>query len=382
MKGCIYPRGERKWALVIDLPRGTDGKRKQKWHTITGTKKDAERELTRLLHELNTGGYVEPSKLTVGKHLEQWLKDIQPTVTPKTLQTYRGHVRAQIVPALGHIRLDKLTARQIQTFYTDTLSAGRKDGKGGLSAQSVKHIHRVLSTALAQAVRLQLLLRNPCAAVEPPRTPRREMHCLDESQTVQLLSAARGTRLYIPILLAVTTGMRRGEILGLRWADVDLEAGVLAVRQSLEQTIGNLRFKTPKSGKSRVVSLPEILQRELHKHKGAQAERRLLLGSAYQNHDLICPQENGGPWHPDSLTHGFAVLIRGTDLPPVRFHDLRHSHATQLFKRGVNVKVVSERLGHSTATLTLDVYSHVLPGMQQEAARHVDAALSAAVGDG
>jgi integrase len=234
----------------------------------------------------------------------------------------------------------------------------------------------VLREALQQAVRWKLLVRNPADAVEPPKVERREMQVLDEHQTKRLLAAVGGTRLYIPVLLAVTTGLRRGEILALRWQDIDLDQGTLAVRRSLEQTRGGNRFKEPKTKKARrVVALPALTTEALRKHKVEQAKARLLIGADYADEGLVCARRHGTPLDPAETTAGFAALIKKADLPKIRFHDLRHSHATQLLRQLVHPKVVSERLGHSTIGITLDVYSHVLPGMQEEAARRIDRAL-------
>ena len=206
------------------------------------------------------------------------------------------------------------------------------------------------------------------------------MQGVDEAGTARLLQAVEGMRLYMPVLLAVMTGMRRGEILALRWQDTDLEKGLVAVRRSLEQTRDGLRFKQPKTGKGmRSVALPGIAIQVLRRHRTEQAQERLKLGPAYEDNDLICPRPDGSPWPPDSLSTAFASLIRRSDLPRIRFHDLRHSHATQLLRHGIHPKVVSERLGHSKVGITLDTYSHVLPGMQEEAASKVDAALRTAI---
>jgi integrase len=208
------------------------------------------------------------------------------------------------------------------------------------------------------------------------------MKALDETQTARLLSAARGTRLYVPIVLAIGTGMRRGEILAVRWRDADLVKGTLSVTQSLEQTAGNLRFKAPKTAKGRrVIALPSLVVDELVRHKGEQAQQRLLLGPGYQDCGLVVARADGSPVKPDRFTQEFLDLIRNHNLPRVRFHDLRHSHASQLFKQGVHPKIVSERLGHSTIGITLDTYSHLLPGMQEEAAERFDVALRAAMGN-
>jgi integrase len=381
VEGHIRKRGKRSWSIVVERGRGPDGRRLQSWHTVRGTRRDAERERARLLHELNTGAYVEPAKLTVAQYLDQWLRDYaEPRVAAKTFERYEEIIERHLVPALGHHRLDKLQPLHIQAYYSSALRGGRLDGKGGLSAQTVLHHHRLLRQALHQAVRWQLLMRNPADAVEPPRPRRREMQALDDDQVARLLEAAKMTNNYIPVLIAVTTGLRRGEVLALRWQDVDLDKGTLAVRQTLQQTKAGLAFKEPKSQKSRrVVALPPILVEELRKHRTAQGKQRLTLGPAYQDHDLVCPQDDGAPRSPNALSCAFRDLVSRVEVPRVRLHDQRHTHATQLLKHGVHPKVVSERLGHANIGITLDVYSHVLPGMQEDAARRVDAALRSAL---
>jgi integrase len=381
MKGHIRKRGRNSWAVVIDKGRSPDGRRIQLWRTIHGTKRDAEREQARLLHELNTGAYVEPAKLTVADYLKQWLRDcVAAKVCGKTFERYEEIVQRHLVPALGQHRLDRLQPLHIQAYYSSALKNGRLDGKGGLSKQTVLHHHRVLRQALHQSVRWQLLARNPADAVEPPRPPRREMQTHDEDETARLLEAAQGTRNYIPVLIAVTTGLRRGEILALRWQDVDLDKGTLAVRQTLEQTKGGLAFKEAKTQKSRrLVAMPDILVEALRKHRIAQGKQRLALGVTYQDLGLICPQDDGSPRSPNALSCAFRDLVSRLEVRRVRLHDQRHTHATQLFKHNVHPKVVSERLGHANIAITLDVYSHVLPGMQEEATRRVDAALRSAI---
>ena len=377
MRGHIRKRGARSWAVVLDLGRDHRGHRKQKWHTIQGTKSDAERELARLLHEINTGGYVAPTKMSVEDYLERWLSDgARSRVSPKTFERYTDIVRGHLVPRLGHIPLAKLTPLDIQGHYTWALTEGRRDGRGGLSKQSVVPHHRILNRALRQAVRWQLIARNPVDAVESPRPDTCPIRALNESETFLLLKAAENSRLYPVILLAVTTGMRRGELLALKWNAVDLERKSLSVFESLEQTRDTLRFKRPKSAKGqRKIDLLRLAEEELRHHRARQREHKLLLGPAYADHDLVFPEPDGTLWAPDKLTRAFAALVRRHGLEGLRFHDLRHSHATQLLRQGVHPKVVSERLGHATVSITLDLYSHVLPGMQKEAAERLDAAL-------
>ena len=381
MKGHIRRRGKKSWAVILDLGRDAIGKRKQKWHTVRGTKKDAEAVLARLVHELGTGEYVEPSKMLVREYLERWLKDYAgQSVSPKTLERYRQIIDGNITPAIGGYGLSKLKPLHIQSFYTEALTSGRKDGKGGLSAQTVLHFHRILHRAMGQAVKWQLLARNPVDAVEPPRPERKEMVALDESGTAQLLKKLYGSILYMPVIIAVTTGMRRGELLALRWRNVDLKNGQITINQALEQTKDGVRFKTPKTDRSRRgVALPSFVVDILKAHKKEQAETRLKLGPAYENNDLVLPRPDGTVWPPDSFSTVFAAFIRRSKLPHVRLHDLRHSHATQLLLQGVHPKVVSERLGHSKVGITLDTYSHVLPGMQEDAAEKIDISLRVAI---
>jgi integrase len=389
MEGHIIGRGKNSWAIVLDIGRDpSTGRRRQKWHTVKGTKKDAQRERTRLLGEINAGSYVEPSKMTVREFLKRWLADYAKAhVSAKTFERYSEIVNCHLSPALGAHELSALRPLHIQGCYSKALESGRRRHSvalgAGLSARTVLHHHRILHEALHQAVRWQLLARNPADSVEPPRPVRQEMRALDEAQIGALLEAARPhPMLRFAILLAVATGLRRGEILALRWRDLDLEAATLSVRQSLEETKGALAFKEPKTDKARrAVALPKLAIEALRQRRADLARTRLMLGPGYHDNDLVCCRLDGRPLHPRSITDAFIDLIRtSSNLPCVRFHDLRHSHATMLLRKGVHPKVVSERLGHSTVGITLDIYSHVLPGMQEEAARKVDDALRAAIG--
>jgi len=369
MKGHIRKRGKGSWAIILDLGQDNEGKRRQKWHSVKGTKKDAERELTKLLHTLDSGSYIEPSKLTVSRYLKIWLSDYAAhQVTPKTLERYTGIINDHIGPAIGRHALGKLKPLHIQDLYSRALRDGRLDGKGGLSPRTVLHMHRILHKALDQAMKWQMLTHNPSDAVQPPKPKHKEMAALDESQVAELLEHFRDSRLYLPVLIAVTTGLRRGEVLAIKWQNVDLGTSRLFVRASLEQTKEALRFKKPKTRKSeRTVILPAFTVEALQAHRKAQAEYRLKLGPDYQDFDLVCPREDGSPWPPDSLSTLFAARIKKAPVPKIRLHDLRHTHATQLLKQGVHPKIVSERLGHSNISITLDTYSHVLPGMQEDA---------------
>lgn len=374
MKGHIRKRGARSWAIKLDVGRDPiTGKRRTKWHTVHGTKRDAERECNRLLHELETGGYVEPTRLTVAEFLSRWLDDVRPNLRPKTFERYDQIVRHHLIPALGHHPLLKLQPLHVSAAWSKGLAQGRRDGTGGLSAQTVKHHHRILSQALKRAVRWRLVARNPAEDVDPPRPQRKEIAILSREETATLLKAINHTRLYIPVLLAVTTGMRRGEVLGLRWRDVDLEDGALSVAQVLEQTSDGLSFQPPKTARSRrLITLPALTVNALRSHKARQAQERLKLGLGRDDDGLVVCRSDGQPVQPRSLTHEFTRQVKRAGGRRVRFHDLRHTHISHLLQNGVHPKVASERAGHASVSITLDVYSHVMPGMQEEAASRID----------
>lgn len=375
MKGHLEPRGKNRWKIVLELGRDANGHRQRRVATSSGGKREAEKELTRLLRELDTGLLVDSARLRTGEYLDKWLEYARASVAPRTAERYDTIARRHLTPALGHHRLDALKPMHIAAYYTEALANGRLDGNGGLSAQTVVHHHRVLHEALRQAVRWQLLASNPADGVDPPKPAKHEMRVLDEDQTRELIKSARDTELFVPILLAATTGMRAGELLGLHWRDVDLEHGKLAVTQSLQATRNGLEFRQPKTAKGRR-SIPLIAAavEALRHHRKMQLEQRMAHPDRYHDNDLVFARENGEPWSPRTFSSSWSRQRdrMGYD---IRFHDLRHTHATLLLRQGTHAKVVSERLGHSTVGITLDTYSHVLPDMQEEATARLEAVL-------
>ncbi|MEH3125539.1 site-specific integrase [Agrobacterium cavarae] len=378
MKGHITERSPGKWAIVLDVPDPETGKRRRKWHTFHGTKRQAETECARLVAEVNGGNYVEPTKTTVRDYFIRWLKHEKANVSPKTHQRYEELLLKNVAPVIGSITLNKLTAARIDGAWGHLLENGRRDGKGGLSPRTVHHCRRVMLTAMDQAVKWDLLKRNPVALTRPPKVEKQQMEAFDAPQTAIMLDDFRENRVFIPALLASMCGLRRGEILALRWKEVDLASATIAVRQSAEQVGTVVRYKETKSGKSRVVALSSSVIEELKRHRLAQAEEQLKIGIRPDDNSFVVAQVDGSPLKPVSLTHEWTRLLAKTSLPKIRFHDLRHSHATQLLAAGVHPKIASERLGHSTIGITLDLYSHVMPGMQANAAEQVDAAIQSA----
>jgi len=378
-RGTIKSRSSGSYRIRYSLGRDpVSGKRRFGTATVRGSRKDAERELTRLLRTADTGEHVDPSRMTVRHWLETWLDAIRSEISPKAYERYSEIVRCYLIPALGRFPLAKLAPIQIQNAYSAWATGGRRDGKpGGLSPLTRRYVHVILKSALGRAVEQQLLARNPADAFKKrlPKVERKEITTLTVEQSARLLDSIKHMHLYCPVLLALATGMRRGEIFALRWKNVDLDRGTLCVVQSLDQTTDGLRFKDSKTGRNRAIPLPAFTIEELRRLKRHQAEMLLGLGIRLSGETLVCCREDGEPKQPRSLTHEFAhVLANIKDLPRVRFHDLRHSHATQLLASGVHPKIAQERLGHSTITTTMDLYSHVTDTMQSDAAAKLDAA--------
>jgi integrase len=378
MKGSIRERSPGHWAIILDQRDPATGKRIRKWHSFEGTKREAQIECSRLITAISGGTYLEPNKITVAAFLSRWLDHIKSQVSPKSFERYSGLVNQNITPALGAVIIAKLKPAQISETYAKALASGRRDDSGGLSPRTVGHMHRVLKQALGQAVRWELISRNPADAVDPPKVDWKPMQTYDLPQTVEVIEAVRDTPLLIPVALAVLCGLRRGEICALRWRNVDLNAAQISVVESLEQTKAGLRFKSPKSGKGRTVALSATVVDELRAHRVKRAQEMLRLGVRLSDDDLVLGHADGSMVTPIYISQLWARTIAKTRLARLRFHDLRHAHATHLLANGVHPKVASERLGHSKVGITLDLYSHVIPGMQEDAAAMVDRALSAA----
>jgi len=381
--GHIRQRTPGSWEVRYNL--GTDpatGKRRVATITVRGKRRDAEKELRRLLRTLDTGEHVDPTRITVREWLVAWLGAVRGEISPKSHERYSEIVENFLVPALGNLPVVKLAPSHIQQAYNAWVKGGRRDGKdGGLSASTRRYIHTILKSALGRAVEQQVLVRNPADAFKRrlPKIERKEIVTLTAEESRHLLESLKDTRTYWPVMLALATGMRRGEILALRWKNVDLDRGVLRVVQSLEQTKNELRFKDTKTSRSRAITLPTFAIEELRRLKRDQAQELLALGVRQTGETLACCRADGEALQPRSVTHLF-TLLRGRvkDVPPVRFHDLRHSHATQLLAGGVHPKIAQERLGHSTITTTMDLYSHVTDNMQADAAQRLDAAFRVA----
>ncbi len=379
MRGHIKKRGG-KWTIIVYLGRDSQsGKKRYQWKSIKGTKKQAEKELATLLTKLEDGSYVKPTKITLGEFLDQWLRDYASTnVRPRTVEDYTSKIRRHLIPCLGRIPLTDLKPAHLQSFYRDRLECGRLRGEGGLSARTVLHLHRILSEALEHAVKWGIIGRNVAKAVDPPRPKRKEMLTLDTEDIHRLFNASKDTMYYPIFYLAIHTGLRRSELLGLRWRDVDLNMSTLSVVQVMLKLAGGIvHFQEPKTPKSRrQVSLAPSVALMLREHKENQQVDSMLVGIPLTPDTLVFTHQDGSPVLPDAVSHAFVKVARRIGLEGIRFHDLRHTHATLLLKDGIHPKVVQERLGHSNISMTLDTYSHVTPDMQEKAALALEQVLS------
>jgi integrase len=363
-EGSITRRSDGLWEARITLE---DGKRKSYY---AKTRQAAARKLAAALSDQEAGLPVLGSKQTVAQYLLSWLEAAKPTLREKTWRWYESFVRVHIVPAIGSIPVTKLTAQQVQLLYARKLEEG-------LSSTSVHHLHAVLHRAFDAALRLGVVQRNVLDMVEVPRMRHHEMKTLSEEQAQHLLAVAQGERLEALYVLALATGMRQGELLALRWHDVDLDGATLQVRASVHYTKGGYIFDEPKTKYSRRrIALSRVAIEALREHRTRQLPERLALGPAWEDLDLVFPNTVGKPIDGvNLLPRDFRPLLERAGLPRMRFHDLRHTAATLLLGRGINPKVVSEMLGHSHVSVTLGIYSHVLPHMQQQAAEAMDLAL-------
>lgn len=375
MRGSVKKRGS-VWYGIYREQRGG----KPKWVTFPGvtTKREAEARLNAIIRSINDGTYIVDSGLTFAEFMnDHYLPHAKTRASAKTFERWNEIARIRLIPAFGKTKLTAMRSATIQETYDQWLQAGR-NGKP-LSAQTVVHYHRLLFRAMKFAKRKSFVARNVVEDVDPPKVVKREMTALDEPQTVRLLNDLRGTKLEVPVTLAVYAGLRRGELCGLRWKDVDFENARIAIRQAVEQTRDGVRFKSPKTTHGRrTIALPRAVMAQLREHEKRQAESRELMGSAWQDNDLVfpCPvRGDGSIWAPDAFGRAFSWQVKHLDLPRFRLHDLRHTNASLLLKNGVLDKTVSGRLGHASTAFTKDTYAHVIGSMDNEAADVLDGAL-------
>lgn len=378
MKGHIRPRGPGAWELKFDVSSDT-GERKTRYVTFRGGKREAQRKLTELLDQVNKGSFIDPSKLSLGEFLGRWESWAATQVSAKTLERYKELLAHHVRPHLGARAIQKLRTVDFAELY-GRLQQPKPEG-AGLAPRTVGHVHRLLHRVFGHAVKWSVVGNNPVAAAEPPRVQRAEIEILAPDQIKAVLDALRGRPLYPVAVIGLATGMRRGEIAALRWADIDLDGGKLRIERSLEQTNAGLAFKAPKTkAGQRAVSIPPSVVAELREHWRRQQEQRLALGTGKAGpDDLVFARPDASPWPPDSLTADWARTVRALNLPKVTLHALRHTHVSQLIAAGLDVVTVSRRIGHSNPTVTLGVYAHLFGNTDDRAAAAIETALAGAL---
>jgi integrase len=369
MTGHVRRRGERSWELKYDVGTDATGRRKTRYASFKGTKRDAAIELAKLIAGAAGGDQVDPSRMTVAEFLDRWERDwVGSNVSPKTGERYRELLRLHVRPHIGEGRIQKLRPLHLTELY-GTLATK-------LAPRTVGHVHRVLHQALSLAVDWDVVVSNIAMRVRPPRVEQEEVEILTASQIRVILDLASGRPIHQIATLALATGMRRGEILALRWQDIDLDGARITVARSLEQTAGQLRFKEPKTRHGRrTFGLPPSALSDLRLHWKAQQELRLALGAGKSPpSSLVFSDINGGPRRPDVISQTWRKMAKAAKMRAT-FHSLRHTHASHLIAAGIDILTISRRLGHASPSITLSVYGHLFPQTDDRAAQAIEAAL-------
>ena len=360
------------WQLTVEMPRDPiTGERKRKYKTVTGTKKEADQALRRFITELERGEYIEDNNITVSDWLQKWLEVyIVPTVSPTTLVGYKGMIRRYIDPLIGHLQIQEMNALAVQ-IWVNKLKVSPSSGEP-LTAGTIKHTYHVLRGAMDKAVQAGLIHRSPCTGIQLPKGEKKKPVIYDETQIQQLLDFARGTEMELIIDLELCMGMRRGELLGLQWRDVNWDKNQIHIIRSRVAVDGKSVVKQPKTESGiRTLDVPEILMKKLKAYKVKCMEQKIRVGRRLLEEDFIIVHPDGKPIYPEYVSQMFTKLQKRANLPKCRFHDLRHLCASIMVKQGVEVKVAQERLGHKDITTTMNIYAHVLPGSAREAAEKI-----------
>lgn len=361
MRGTVTKKRNR-WYICYYVGKDENGKWKQKWEGSWETKREAEKVLRSRVEDLENSFERKVDKSTLASFLEYWQEVYcKPRLAANTIRGYRVNIDKHIVPYIGQIQLNRLQPNDIQKLYSDLEAAG-------LSGTSVRYVHNNLHKALGFAVKSQLIPRNPADMVEPPRVNRKEARTLTPAEVALLLRACNGQEIELPVLMAVTLGLRRGEALGLQWSDVDMEQRTITVRHSASFTKEGFVLSTTKTKNSRrTLLMPEMVKIAFERNALRQRAAADLIGAEFNPHNLVCCREDGTPFSSNVLQHRFKAVLRENDLPDICFHELRHTNATLMLRNSVPAKIVSSMLGHSSIGITMDTYSHVMTEMQEGA---------------
>lgn len=376
-EGTIVKRKDGRWCGVVTVGRNYETGKLDRKYLYGKSRTEVAKKMTKLKHKLNLGTYIEPSNMTVGEWIDKWLEGRKPHIAYHSWRNYGVMIRNHIKPELGGIKIKDLTTRQIQNLLNYKFENGRIDGEGGLSARTVKYIYQTLYSALKQAKKERLIPYNAAEPVELPKKRDKEdaINTYNSEQIDLLLNTAKEMDgpYYSAFYLVLSTGLRMGEVLGLKWKDINLKEKTLSINRQLQRIDEGLVFKSPKTKTSiRMIPLSDDIVKVLKSHKIKQGEFKLRLGEAYNDNDLVICIKNGKPKDPRNLYRKFKQAIKKAELPDIRFHDLRHTFATLALEAGVPAKVIQEILGHASISTTLDTYSHVTKEMQIDAAKKIN----------
>lgn len=371
MNGSVTQKGK-KWYYIIYLGK-IDGQKKQKWSSGYDTKREAQRALRETLHQMDEGKYIEPTKETVASYMTSWLAGRENSIEYNTLKKYRWMTQHHVIPNIGGIELVKLAPQHLQELYTTLLTKVSPTSKTGkpLSKRSVLHVHNMIHMALEQAVKWCMIQRNVSDVVKPPKPSNKEFHRLSSDELRQLLSETGKYRYGVAYFLAAMTGMRKAEVFGLRWQDVDFAHGVLRVRQTLqyEKGVGPVFKDTKTANGRRDVAIDPVTVQQMRNHRKSQLEERFLFGSDYKDHDLVFSRIDGRPVSYSTVDKERKRWVERSGVTYTVLHGLRHNHASALVEQGVPINVVSERIGHARTSITMDLYVHSQPEQQIQAAK-------------
>jgi integrase len=386
-EGSIFQRKDGRWVGSLNL--GWENGQRKRRHFYAATAAEVRDQLLKARSDQSQGLPVATERQTVAQFLESWLKlTLKIRAKPRSFESFTSIVNKHIVPEVGRIRVDKLTPQHVQALlekkrqpYKKKPRTGKTIEKSGLGPQSIANIRTVLRSALAQALKWGIVARNVATLVDPPRIPRPKTHAIDVEGVRKLLEVAHGERFEAILVLAVTLGLRRGEILGLRWSDVDFETRAIRVNQALQRVGGKLQITEVKTERSRrVVAIPESVIRALKTRRAQQAQERLLAGLKWKDSELTFTNPTGGPLEPITLHRDFKQLLRTAELSTeTRFHDLRHTAASLLLAEGVHLRMIMELLGHSSISLTANTYAHVMPAAMRDVADKMETILGSHV---
>ena len=380
MDGSIHEylkKGKKHYYVSYRVADTQNNQTKQKSKRGFKTRSEAKKFLVDCQHSISEGTYIDDNKTTLATYLRDWLiRSAENNLAQSTIDGYRTNIVKHILPNIGHIELKKLKPFDIESMYSRLRLNGRSDGKGGLSGKSLLYIHRTLHKALNDACKNLLISRNVVSLVTSPKTEKYKHSFYGRDEIIKLLDIVKNSDMEMPVALAVILGLRRGEVLGLTWDKVIFKNNsILIDRQYVVSSKGHA-FKRPKDDSIRSLALPDLLKDILIRHKRIQKRCKLMVGENYKDNNLVCCKADGEPYSPNTLSHKFANTLKDNALPHIRFHDLRHSAASLMLTSGVNMKVASKRLGHSTMNITSDLYSHVEESVDTDAAKKINATLS------